>query len=167
MKATKIVHTLAAATACAGVALAAPAAAAELGSIDFLPAVQSITQNARVHLLNLGPAANPDGAPPDPCRVTIHFLGADGKDVGPAQNASIAGGTFTTVAAPVFLATGLPVAVRAHLEVSKSKLPPDPCARLHAGYEVFDTATLETKFVSPGAIRGFNPQPDPPGVVGR
>jgi hypothetical protein len=168
MRSPKIVHPLPAALACAAIALAAPAAAAELNSIAFLPAVQSITQNGRVQMVNLGSAVGPNGSPPDPCKVTVHFVDADGKDVGPAQDVSLARGSFTSVAAPVFVKTGLPVALRAHIFVtSKSKFPPDPCHGLHAGYEVFDTATLETKFVSPGAIRGFNPQPDPPGVVGR
>ncbi|MEP7300892.1 MAG: hypothetical protein ABI699_05135 [Caldimonas sp.] len=159
-------HRLAAtAIACAAVALATPAAAAELISIDFLPAVQSITQNGRVQLVNLGHVV---GSPPDPCRASIHFLDVDGQEVGPAQHVSLARGHSTSVAAPLFVKTGLPVSLRARVLVtSRSRFGPEPCTGLYAGYEVFDTATLETKFVSPGAIRGFNPQPDPPGVVGR
>ncbi|HZF39514.1 MAG TPA: hypothetical protein VE715_11865 [Blastocatellia bacterium] len=36
---------------------------------------------------------------------------------------------------------------------------------LHISLEVFDNATGKTTaFVSPALIKGFNPQPDPPGV---
>jgi hypothetical protein len=157
------------ALALATAALASPGVAAELATIDFLPAVQSSTQNGRVQLVNLGGVViGRVNAPPDPCRASIHFLDPNGDEVGPAQVVSLARGHSTSVTAPLFVTTGLPGSLRAHIVVARPAAPPDPCAGLHAGYEVFDTQTLETKFVSPGAIRGFNPQPDPPSpVVGR
>jgi hypothetical protein len=38
--------------------------------------------------------------------------------------------------------------------------PPDPCLPT---FEVIDNATGKTVLLNPGVIRGFNPQPDPPG----
>lgn len=151
-----------------GLTAAAPVLAAELTTIDFLPAVQSIGQNARVQLVNLAAAPGRVGSPPDPCRVSVQFIDADGNDVGAGQSLSIARGHSATAEAPVFVRTGIPMTLRARVTVIlRSGSPPDPCAALHGNYEVYDSQTLETKFVSPGAIRGFNPQPDPPGVVGR
>jgi hypothetical protein len=47
--------------------------------------------------------------------------------------------------------------------IADTNAPPDPCAKTFAGEEVFDTRTSQTMFTNPGVIRGFNPQPDPPG----
>jgi hypothetical protein len=45
--------------------------------------------------------------------------------------------------------------------------PPDPCAGLVATLEVFQSETGETTVIlNPAVIRGFNPQPDPPGIGG-
>ncbi|MDB5976898.1 MAG: hypothetical protein JWR07_3658 [Nevskia sp.] len=45
--------------------------------------------------------------------------------------------------------------------------PPDPCRGADAALEVYDLSTGGSLFLSPGVISGFNPQPDPPGIVGR
>ena len=144
-------------------------AAPGLRTIDFLPAVQSNTQNARLLLVNLAPAGRVN-LPPGPCRVTVEFLDINGDAVGASQTFAIARGHTVTAVAPLFVGAGVPTTLRAQVVMTPPgppDLPPDPCAALHGSYEVFDTQTLETKFVSPGAIRGFNPQPDPPGSVGR
>ena len=142
-------------------------AAPELGTIDFLPAVQSNTQNARVLLVNLAPAGRVT-IPPGPCRVTVEFLNINGDPVGAGQSFTIDPG-HTVIAVAPLVGAGVPTTLRAHVVTPPGPpvVPPGPCAALHGSYEVFDTQTLETKFVSPGAIRGFNPQPDPPAAVGR
>lgn len=37
-----------------------------------------------------------------------------------------------------------------------------PCRSTVAGFEVYDSVSGGTRFVNPGVIRSFNPQPDPP-----
>ena len=161
---------LAAGTLAVAAALAAqPALAAPvLATIDFLPAVQGSSQNARLLLVNVTPAGGVT-IPPGPCRVTVEFLDINGATVGTGQSFTIDTGHMVTAVAPLFVGAGVPTTLRAHVVIPPGPpdVPPGPCAGLHGSYEVFDNQTLETKFVSPGEIRGFNPQPDPPGTVGR
>jgi hypothetical protein len=100
--------------------------------------------------------------------VTVEFLNINGDPVGAGQSFTIDAGRTVIAVAPLGGA-GVPTTLRAHVVTPPGPpvVPPGPCAALHGSYEVFDTQTLETKFVSPGAIRGFNPQPDPPATVGR
>ena len=41
------------------------------------------------------------------------------------------------------------------------QLPPDPCVPV---VEVIENTSGKTTLLNPGVIRGFNPQPDPPGI---
>ena len=151
--------------AAAAIALgaAAPAwAAPELASLDFAPALQTASQGARVHLVNLGDNS-PQGFAP-PCRATVQFVDVAGNPLGAPVTSDIAPGQTLTFIAPVFSTNGLPLVLHAHVGVAPSPtgVPPGPCRRLYGSYEVFDAQTLETRLLNPGVIRGFNPQPDPP-----
>jgi hypothetical protein len=152
--------------ACVGVASCAAATAfAEVRAIDFLPAVQSAAQNARVTLVNLTPL-DARGSPPDPCFGKLAYFDLDGNVVGDVQSFRLASGAGAQFVAPQFTANaaaGL-MTLRARVIV-RANTPAQhaSCAGLAGSYEVFNTRTLETQFMNPGVIRGFNPQPDPPG----
>jgi len=140
----------------AGMAGAAPPAT----TLDFVPASLTPTQNARVLLVNL---ALPDrrGSPPDPCHGQLQFFEYGGKPIGEAHTFNLEAGKVLLVTAP----SGGYTAVRAHVDFP-SKTPsgtPNICRATQAGFEVFDMQSQETKLMNPGVIRGFNPQPDPPG----
>ena len=47
--------------------------------------------------------------------------------------------------------------------------PPDPdrIGNVVSTFEVIDNTTQRTMFLNPGVIRGFNPQPDPPGITAK
>jgi hypothetical protein len=155
------------------------ASAAQIGlrrpaAIDFLPATLVPTQNGRVNVVNLAsePKLGRGQAPPDPCKGQIHFYDAAGNAVGDAQGFELAPGQSTSIAALVpALMPGTTDAtgdgsvrqLRARVLLPAVQVPPDPCRAVRGLFEVYSTDTLETRFTSPGVIRGFNPQPDPPG----
>ena len=158
------------ALACVAVAsCAATSAFADVRAIDFLPAVQSVEQNARVTLVNLTPL-NERGSPPDPCFGKIAFFGLDGNVVGNVQSFRLATGVAAQFAAPVFTdanGAAVPVTLRARVVVrANTRAQDESCRGLAGSYEIYNTRTLETQFMNPGVIRGFNPQPDPPGFGG-
>ncbi len=145
---------------------AATRAHAEVRAIDFLPAVQSVQQNARITLVNLTPLTQ-RGLPPDPCFGKIAFFDLAGNVVGSVQSFRLATGVSAQFVAPVFTDTNgtpIPVTLRARVIVRANTAAQDAsCRGLAGSYEVYNTRTLETMFMNPGVIRGFNPQPDPPG----
>jgi hypothetical protein len=154
---------------------AAPASAATTGaaaasappvlvSLDFAPALQTVSQGARVHLVNLADNTPQGGIPPGPCHVTVQFVDIAGSPLGAPAIGDIAPGQTQTFVAPVFLTNGLPLVLHAHVALGPAPVgvPPGPCRRLLGSYEVYDSQTLETRLLNPGVIRGFNPQPDPP-----
>lgn len=146
--------------------LGLPISAGAVGrAIDFLPAVQSASDNARVNVANL--KNQEAGVPPGPCRGAIAFYDGAGSLIsGHSHPFSLMPGAAVSVVSPFVSATGLPIAQRARITFPA---PPrsglDACGGIGANYEVFETATQQTRFMNPGVIRGFNPQPDPPGMA--
>jgi len=147
-------------------AMAAPAAHAGgsfVSSIDFVPVSLSSAQNARVLLVNLA-APSASGIPPGPCSGQLQFFTAAGSAYGTPQVFTLDAGQYLVGAAPSANVTVAPTSLRARVTFGLQS--PDggrACHAMQAGYEIFDTQTQETKLLSPGVIRGFNPQPDPPG----
>lgn len=144
--------------------LGLPLGAAAAGrAIDFLPAVQTLGENSRLLVANLKNQAG--GLPPDPCKGSIAFYDAAGNLVaGKTQPFSLMPGASQVFNSNFVNATGGVFALRARVTfppAPKSGL--DTCGGLGANYEVFDTSTSQTRIMNPGVIRGFNPQPDPPG----
>jgi hypothetical protein len=134
--------------------------------IGFVPATLTRTQNARLTLVNLTNPTRPgrNTTPPDPCKAQVTFFDAQGEKVGDTQDVSLEPGNSLLLPA-VQKAAGdgsVDVSPLRHVRATIA-FPPGPCLNLQAGFEVYDTQTGNTLFMNPGVIRGFNPQPDPPG----
>lgn len=156
--------------------------AAAAASIHFVPATLVATQSARVNVVNLEPPPDPDRntVPPDPCRGTVTYYDVSGAQVGSPQAFQLAPGQAAGFVDP-FVATN-PVGTNGAVTLRHSRAvvafaaapkgllglaPPNPCRAADAAFEVYDVSTGGTLFLSPGVISGFNPQPDPPGIVSR
>lgn len=144
------------------IAAAAPLAhAAE--RIGFVPTTLTPTQNARLTLVSLNEPGSGRNVQP-PCKARVSFFDAQGQEVGETTDVSIEPGASLLLPA-VQKAAGdgsVDVAPLRHLRATIA-YPPGPCRNLQAGFEVYDTRSGGTLFMNPGVIRGFNPQPDPPG----
>ena len=131
----------------------------------FVPATLTPTQNVRLTLVNLTNAPKPgrNTSPPDPCEAQVSFFDGKGEQVGDSQDLTLGAGDAALLPAVRPAGDGsVDVAplrsVRATLQ-----FPPGPCRNLQVGFEVYDVRSGGTLFMNPGVIRGFNPQPDPPG----
>lgn len=100
------------------------------------------------------------GLPPGPCRVTLRFLDARGG-IASESVVSLAPGRAAALDYRAPLARGGHANIRAEVigEPDANGLVPN----LIPSIEIIDAATGNTGPVSPGTIRGFNPQPEPPG----
>ena len=115
--------------------------------------------------------------PPDPCRVVLTFLDAEGRHYRNRDGSVVrrvvqlepGRATALDLNADEFATGGSRIQLRAVVTVipppvpSRTELPPDPCV---PSVEVINNANSKTVLFigNPGVIRGFNPQPDPPGV---
>lgn len=134
---------------------------------DFGMVAITAGQTMRLNVLNA--IGDPDSRP---CSVELRFF--DGRGVllgGPdtkllhAREAAFLDLVFARAAGA---APGTRFGV--HAQVSAKFANPREqraCSNnLRTTLEVFDTETGVTLFIHPGLIRGFNPQPDPPGKPG-
>ena len=145
--------------------LGLPLGASAVGrAIDFLPAVQTLGENSRVLVANLKNQAG--GVPPGPCKGSVAFYDATGTLVsGKSMAFSLVPGASVVLDSTFVSGAGAAVALRARVTFPAApKTGLDTCGGIGASYEVFDTSTLQTRIMNPGVIRGFNPQPDPPGL---
>ncbi len=128
-------------------------------------------QTARINVANVSSPDNPL-FPPDPCRVTMSFVDADGNvlinNAGqPVQReVTLQPGhaAFLQINGDNYIERGQTrLTFRPVVTVMPGdpNLPPDPCIPT---LEVIDNLTARTTLLNPGVIRGFNPQPDPPGA---
>jgi hypothetical protein len=129
-------------------------------------------QVARLNVVNIG---DPTITPPGPCRVGLSFLDDQGVIVNYRNGR------------PAATELDLPKGVSRSLDMSAAAiiidgvrrqfrglvvLPPpptngsaDPCANVIPTLEIFEQRTGRTTlFLHPALIRGFDPQPDPPGA---
>src|SRR6266496_4816434 len=132
-------------------------------------------QTARLNVVSIG---DQNLIPPGPCRIGLSFLDARGiiindrngrpmaTQLDVAQGAS---GLLDMSAGAIIVVGGFNGRVQFRALV---QLPPaprdgsvDPCANVIPTLEIFDQLTGRTAlFLHPALIRGFDPQPDPPGV---
>jgi hypothetical protein len=126
-------------------------------------------QTVRLNLANLG---GPDTR--EACHARLSFLDSKGiiinwldgtpakldVDVFPTET------IFLDLDSRNIIIIGGRTQFRAQVEPAVPRdLKVDPCANLAPTLELFDQATKRTTLlVHPALIRGFNPQPDPPGV---
>jgi hypothetical protein len=161
-----VVVLVAALTGFAGTFVPVASQAAVTGrALDFAPAFQTTTQLARLTLVNL-----PDqkaGIPPGPCAGAVEFYDLAGNLLGGKSMAfSLAPGAGAVFVAPTGGGLGGSVSIRGRATyAAKPATGLDACGGMNASWEVYDAQTLETKFMNPGVIRGFNPQPDPPAGI--
>lgn len=161
----------------------APAAARAFKEVDalqfppvtLLPAVQ----NVRLNLTNVA-IGNPDFRPGS-CQLEVIFLDASGQALGDGSVLELRPGESATVMGP-----------EPHMRDWTQPPEPDRTTRLLRAMvrfignpdfrgvgnpdfreacnvvpvmEVFSKETGATLFLSPAVLKGFNPQPDPPGKV--
>ncbi len=128
-------------------------------------------QTLRLNVSNIQLPAN-RAYPPDPCRVELSFFDGAGNALVPAVQKTLSPGVSTHIDLNGDDIVGrdlLRIEVRPAFRfvIDPSGLPPGPCV---SSIELMDNQSGQTLIVAgpqnPGTIRGFNPQPDPPGVVG-
>jgi hypothetical protein len=124
------------------------------GIFTLLPA----EQNARLHLVRT------DGSVEDPnirpCDVEVRIFNAVGQQIGPPDAISLRPGVAVTRTVQPEDAT-TPQRYRVQVRGIEDRNIRN--CNVITTMEVFDRRTGETQFMHPGLIRGFNPQPDPPG----
>jgi hypothetical protein len=116
-------------------------------------------QTARLNIVNLGVPDPTTGLPPDPCRVRLQFVDADGNVLASRGVAPEGGHAKFLDFAPSFVNTIDAVApLRAEIRavvLADNGVPPDPC---RVTLEVFNNASGRTTFV-------LQPPPDPERTV--
>jgi len=129
-------------------------------------------QVARLNVVNIGV---PSQTPPGPCRVDLSFLDDQGIIINYRNGRPVATGLDLSQGTSRLL--DMPAAAII-LDGSRRQfrglvvLPPaptdgsvDPCANVIPTLEIFEQRTGRTTlFLHPALIRGFDPQPDPPGA---
>ena len=131
---------------------------------EWAPVTLVAGQNARLNLANVA-VDNPDYMPGD-CQVEVTFLDASGQaiddpnilEVRPGESVSTApdgGDRVTRLIRPMIRFVDNPD-FRSLARARKG------CTVVPV-MEVFSEETGATLFLSPAVLKGFNPQPDPPG----
>ena len=125
-----------------------------MGMITLIPG-----QNARLNAVNVDNGIRP-------CRVELAFYDSNGRQIGETQRANLA--TGQAISSDVFGARtpGFDGALQVRGEVrgfADADGTKNDCTVIPT-LEVFDQQTKGTLFMHPGVIKGFNPQPDPPGI---
>jgi len=114
-------------------------------------------QTARLNIVNIGVIDPTTGLPPDPCRVRLQFVDADGRELasrGVAPEMVHAKFLdFTPTFVPVNdVAAAPPRAEIRAVVLTDNGVPPGPC---RVTLEVFDNVTGRSQIViPPGACRG-------------
>ena len=128
-------------------------------------------QTARLNVLSIG---DPNVIPPGPCRLTLGFLDARGIIINDRNSRPMSARLDLSQGTSSFFdmpSGAIVVGGRAQFR-ALVVLPPAPtdgsvdaCANVVPSLEIFDQKTNRTMlFLHPALIRGFDPQPDPPGV---
>lgn len=124
------------------------------GIFSLLPA----EQNACLHLVRTDGSVEAPNI--RPCGVEIRIFNAVGQLIGPPDAISLRPGVAVTKTVQPEDAT---TPQRYRVQVRGIEDPNIRNCNVIPTMEVFDRRTGETQFMHPGLIRGFNPQPDPPG----
>ena|SRR5688572_6276785 len=149
------------------VVLALPWRADAFKEVDPAPGYEwgmagvSRSETARLTMVNLGTQRAARSFPPDPCRAEVVFLGSEGNvlarramviEGGKSASLELDGATIDD--------PNIRPGVRASVRTSC------PSDSMIGTMEVFDSATGQGNLIlHPAIIKGFNPQPDPPGIT--
>ena len=149
-----------------GLALGSAVAALAISEENGFPIFGiGVGQTARLNVINT--ISDPGVMP---CRVALSFFdgegnllgGPDTKELRPGQSAFL----DQAITDPGIRPPGrlqIRAAVAAEFGNGQELRA---CGRVIQTLEVFSTETGQTVFIHPMVIRGFNPQPDPPGKAG-
>ncbi len=132
-------------------------------------------QIARLNVVSIG---DPGIIPPGPCRIGLSFLDARGIIINDRNGRpmtaqlDVAQGTSAFLdmsAGAIIINGGFNGRVQFRALVALPPAPSDgsvdPCSNVIPTLEIIDQLTGRTAlFLHPALIRGFDPQPDPPGV---
>ena len=168
-----LVALVAIAAACAITRVRAQDTPPPIGERHALFGMTGITrgQTARINVSHLPPPVG--DYPPGPTRVEMGFVDADGNPLlnnegrpihrvvmlEPGHSAFMQINANNLLVRDEVRLTFRPVVIVTPPPVNDRQLPPGPTVPT---LEVIDNATSKTVLLSPGVIRGFNPQPDPP-----
>lgn len=145
---------------------------------EWAPVTLVAGQNVRLNLANVA-VDNEDFMPGD-CQVEVGFLDASGRALGGGSVLELRPGQAATVMGPTphmrdgevepdvgDRTTRLLRPIVRFVENPTTRSVGNPDARevcsVVAVMEVFSEETGATLFLSPAVLKGFNPQPDPPG----
>lgn len=158
--------------------LLAPSPADALKEVDTFGMVGIVRgQAARLNVVNARAMVDP-GDRSNPCPVELGFVDGKGRSLGRATAALLPGqASFFDVFFDAFDDAGPASRLQVRgFVIEDGRVAPDigdrtgrmgadPCAALLPSVEVYDVATgASTLVLHPAVIRGFNPQPDPPGL---
>jgi hypothetical protein len=130
--------------------------------------------NQQVARLNVVSIGDPSIIPPGPCRVGLSFLDArgiiindrNGRPMSTQLDVAQGASGFLDMSAGAFIIYGrLQFRAMVVLPPAPTDSSVDPCANVIPTLEIFEQRTGRTTlFLHPALIRGFDPQPDPPGA---
>src|SRR6266487_2077562 len=128
-------------------------------------------QTARLNVVSIG---DPSIIPPGPCRIGLSFLDARGIIINDRNGRPMSAQFDVSQGEAVFFdfsSRSIIINGRVQFRALVTLPPPpndgsaDPCANVIPTLEIFDQLTSRTLLLlHPALIRGFDPQPDPPGV---
>jgi hypothetical protein len=134
-------------------------------------------QEAQLHLVSVpSPTISVEvaAAAATTCHATLRFLDGSGQVVTNRRGVPITkdvdiapgGSAELTLDGSNFVSLGSRLLLRAQVSSpTVNGFPPDPCLNFTSDLEIVNAESARTShFVSPAAIHGFNPQPDPPGA---
>jgi hypothetical protein len=130
--------------------------------------------NLQVARLNVVAIGDPSIIPPGPCRVGLSFLDAQGIIINDRNGRPVEAHLDVSRGASVLLDMSASAIIINGKRQFRGLvvLPPapndgsvDPCTNVVPTLEIFEQRTGRTTlFLHPALIRGFDPQPDPPGA---
>jgi hypothetical protein len=128
-------------------------------------------QTARLNVVSIG---DQNLIPPGPCRIGLSFLDARGIIINDRNGRPMSAQFDVSQGEAVFFdfsSRSIIINGRVQFRALVTLPPPpndgsaDPCANVIPTLEIFDQLTSRTLLLlHPALIRGFDPQPDPPGV---
>jgi hypothetical protein len=128
-------------------------------------------ETARLNLVNIG---HPNLPPTDPCHVTLSFLDTHGIIVNDRNGRPMSAqldvaqgeaGFFDLSSRRIVISGRVQLRALVTLPAVPGDGSVDQCANVIPSLEIFDQVTSRTLlFLHPALIRGFDPQPDPPGL---
>ncbi len=145
-------------------ALAPGTAHAQIDPGEFSSSALGVADGQYLRLNAYFVTADDGGFPPGPCRLTLRFIDQAGATVAESVVTLAPGRATALDYRPTSLRAGQRATVRAVILADRDDRGTAP--RVIESLEVIEVATGKTSVGSPGTIRGFNPQPDPPGDWG-